>query len=168
MSESSAAANPDWKARALPLTPTQLLFVEWNAQRLGIAPDESLRRFLRSAAAVPNGHAGTEFRAFNSTCYELYQVFWDDNARELFEAYRFHAPMHFLRMLSYGEPSPEESLRITRNLPQQLRTTILDFGCGCGRSAGCASADCGPAGVVSRPVMRPRMLLARLDLKNEP
>jgi SAM-dependent methyltransferase len=115
---------------ALVPTPTQEMFLRWNAERLGISPDESRRRYLESWRAIAGGHSGPGYRAFNDTSYRLFQVFFDDRRAESFEAYRMHARMHFLRMLSYAEPAWSDDDIIVRTLLDRGRAEILDFGCG--------------------------------------
>lgn len=112
------------------LTETQQLFLEWNAERLQISLEESRVRFLKSWAALRNGHAGTDFRRFCDLSYSIYSVFYEDSPSEVFDSYRFHRPMHFLRMLSYPEPEIEDAVSLGRHLPPSSAITILDFGCG--------------------------------------
>src|SRR5262249_33068058 len=80
----------------LALSPTQEYFCLWNAERLGISVEDSRKRYIKSWSMLPNGHAGAELRSFADLCYGLYQVYHDDNPEEVYEAYRFHSPMHSL------------------------------------------------------------------------
>lgn len=112
------------------LNDTQLMFVRWNAKRLDISIEESESRFVESWKALRHGHRGVEFRLFNDLSYRLYQVFVDDTPGEVFDAYRFHAPMHFLRMLSKKEPLWDDQDPVIAQLLGRDETTILDFGCG--------------------------------------
>jgi SAM-dependent methyltransferase len=119
---------PDRRAQGM--TRTQQLFIEWNAERLGISLEESRRRYAASRAALRGGHAGRAFRKFNETAHEIARVFYDDRAAEIYDTYRYHAPMHFLAMLAYPEPEWHESDLIVRELLGRRRVSLLDFGCG--------------------------------------
>ena len=109
---------------------TQELFCQWDAERLGINLQESRLRLLESWRAIPGGHGGKQYRKFCETSYQLFRVFIDDSAQEVYDAYRFHAPLHFLRMLSYAEPVWEDHHPVVRELKTRSDITILDFGCG--------------------------------------
>lgn len=111
-------------------TSTQRLFVAWNAERLNLSLAESEARYRRSWGAIEHGHKGRYFREFNTYSYELYQVFAQDGAQEVFDAYRIHAPMHFLRMLSYKEHRFDDDHPIVRALDGIPEVTVIDFGCG--------------------------------------
>ncbi len=112
------------------LNTTQQMFIQWNAERLNISAEESRERYFNSWKAIRNGHQGAEYRVYNELSYRLFQVFFDDNEIEIFNAYQLHAPMHFLRMLSYSEPKWNDNDLIVRNLSRRSKITILDFGCG--------------------------------------
>jgi hypothetical protein len=112
------------------LTDTQRMFIEWNAERLGVSEAESARRFASSMAAVKDGHSGSEYSSFCKVSYEIYQVFNNDSAREIYDSYRIHGPMHFLRMLGYKEPVWSEEDAIVRKLLGRSHVDILDYGCG--------------------------------------
>jgi SAM-dependent methyltransferase len=112
------------------LTRTQQLFVEWNAERLGITPAASRARYAASWAAFRDGHGGRPFRKFNEKAHEVFGVFFSDREQEVFETYRFHGPMHFLTMLTYPEPAWSEAHVIVSALRARPEVTILDFGCG--------------------------------------
>jgi len=116
-----------WKAA---LNRTQHHFVSWNADRLGIDRDESYRRYYRSYCALPGGLAGPGFRRLGDQMHELLSVFFGDGEAEVFQSYRHHAPMHFLRMLSYPEPRIGNDLPLFRALARREKVRILDFGCG--------------------------------------
>lgn len=114
-----------------PLSATQELFCQWNAERLNISLEESRERFLASVRALPHGHGGKAFRRFCDLSYQIHRPFADDADREIDEAYRLHAPIHFLRMLAYDEPNWTETDPIVVALRQrQTAITIVDFGCG--------------------------------------
>ncbi len=112
------------------MTRTQQLFLQWNAERLGISLDESKRRYAESWAALPGGHSGRAFGRFNGVAHDIFRVFYDDNATEVFDTYRYHGPMHFLAMLTYPEPRWSESDLVVKELVGRRPVTILDFGCG--------------------------------------
>lgn len=125
--------SPAWSS-------TQRLFIAWNAERLNISLAESEARYRRSWAAIEHGHNGRYFREFNQCSYELHQVFAQDGAQEVFEAYQIHAPMHFLRMLSYDEHRFDEKHPIVRALDGIPEVTVLDFGCGLAHQSRALSA----------------------------
>jgi len=113
-----------------PLSPTQEYFCSWNAERLGISEAASRTRYIKSCSMLPNGHAGKEFRAFNDLSYGLYEVFIGDKETEVYEAYRIHGQMHFLRMLAYPESSWPAAHRVVQALSGKSDVTIVDYGCG--------------------------------------
>ncbi len=112
------------------LSDTQQQFIRWNAQRLGISPEESKQRYFNSWRAVKGGHRRADYRAFNEMSHDLYQVFFNDDKAEIYSAYAFHGPMHFLRMLSYSDPVWDEDDAVIRHLSSYTTVDILDYGCG--------------------------------------
>src|SRR5882724_6608531 len=112
------------------LTRTQQLFIDWNAERLGITPAASRARYAASWAEFRKGHGGRQFHKFNEKAHAVFRVFFDDGTREVFDTYRYHGPMHFLMMLTYPEPSWGDEHAIVRHLRARPAVTILDFGCG--------------------------------------
>ncbi len=112
------------------LTATQNYFLEWNAERLGISYDESQDRYRRSWNVVPGGHSGRAFGRFHRHCYDLFRVFANDDPTEVMEAYRLHAPVHFLTMLTYPEPQWFDDDFIVKHFRGRAYLGILDFGCG--------------------------------------
>jgi cyclopropane fatty-acyl-phospholipid synthase-like methyltransferase len=106
------------------------MFLQWNADRLGISLEESARRYAASWAVLPGGHSGRAFGRFNGTAHEVFRVFFDDNATEIFDTYRYHGPMHFLVMLTYPEPKWSATDLIVKELSKRPQVSILDFGCG--------------------------------------
>lgn len=122
------ASVPD--RSAVGMTRTQDLFVQWNAERLGISLEDSKRRYAASWAVLPQGHSGAAFGEFNGVAHEVFRVFFEDSAREVFDMYRYHGPMHFLVMLTYPEPTWAATDLIVRELSQRSEISILDFGCG--------------------------------------
>jgi SAM-dependent methyltransferase len=112
------------------LSPTQEYFCSWNAERLGISEGESRRRYIESWSMLPNGHAGQEIRTFADLSYGLYEVFIGDNETEVYEAYRIHSQMHFLRMLAYPESVWPAVHPVVSALSGKKEVTIVDYGCG--------------------------------------
>src|SRR5258705_9104857 len=117
------------------LNPWQEAFCEWTAERLGISPTESLERFRISWAAVKGGHGGHHFKLFCELDHDLCRVFHGNAPREIFQAYQAHAPLHFLRMLSYRLPVWPEHLPQIAPLFEKPRPMIVDFGCGLAQTA---------------------------------
>jgi hypothetical protein len=114
-------------------TPTQRLFEEWLSETLNISLDDARERYARSRRAFLGGHKGRGYRQFNNCAYEALQVFFTDTPREAMAAYRHHAPMHFLMMLGYEEPTWTERdpvIKALRDRPRGGKVAILDFGCG--------------------------------------
>lgn len=131
----SAADEASTPHSAVPRPPTELnrfqaAFCEWNALRLGISIEASRRRFEASQSALPDGHAGAAFRAFNDLGHALFSVFADDSESEVYDAYRLHAPAHFLRTLAYAEPRWLDSNPVVRWATDLDDVVIVDFGCG--------------------------------------
>lgn len=123
------ASAPDRQAKGT--TRTQELFVEWNADRLGIPLEESRRRYAASQAVFAGGHVGKEFRKFTRQYSSVFRVFADDSPTQVFDTYRILGPLDFLRFLTYPERRWQSSDLIVQQLPQQpTRLTIMDFGCG--------------------------------------
>ena len=112
------------------LNHTELLFCEWNAQRLSVSLDESTGRYLSAQETLPGGYGGAAFRSFCDISYQLFRTLVDDSPKELVEAYQFHSSLHFMRMLSYQDPLIDDQDVIFQNLKQLRRVNILDFGCG--------------------------------------
>jgi SAM-dependent methyltransferase len=108
----------------------QSAFVRWNAERLGITEDESRERYRASLGAVDGGHGGREFRRFCETAHEVYRVLWSDAKDEVLDAYAFHAPMHFLRMLGYPDHVWPDDDPILVGLRETEGAVIADYGCG--------------------------------------
>jgi SAM-dependent methyltransferase len=109
---------------------TQEFFCQWNAERLGVSVDEIRERYAKSWSSLPNGHAGAEYRLYTTLSARLLQVFYNDSQREVYEAYRIHALMDFLRMLSYEEVTWPDDHPIVEGLSGKSHVTVLDYGCG--------------------------------------
>ena len=109
---------------------TQEHFCSWNAERLGISESESRRRYIKSWYMLPNGHAGQEIRTFADLSYGLFEVFVGDNETEVYEAYRIHSQMHFLRMLAYPESVWLPNHPVVNAFSGKPDVTIVDYGCG--------------------------------------
>ena len=123
------ASAPDRHASGM--TGTQEMFLQWNAERLGITLEDSKRRYAASSAVFPGGHLGRAFDKFNGDAHALFRVFFDDTPREVFDTYRFLGPLHFLTFLTYPEPRWIASDLIVQELQRRgARASIVDFGCG--------------------------------------
>ena len=112
------------------LTTTQQMFLQWNAERLGISIEESKNRYFNSWKIFDKGHQGDEFGVIGKLIQEMYEVFADNSHQEIFDAYKLNAPHHFLRMLSYAEPEWNDKNPVIQELGQRSQITIMDFGCG--------------------------------------
>jgi SAM-dependent methyltransferase len=112
------------------LTRTQQLFIEWNAERMGVSFEEARERYLRSWSQVRGGHRRQAYNRFCEAAHEIFSVFHADSEGEVYEAYRFHAKMHFLRMLSRKEPVWSDADPLVRGLSGRDEVRILDYGCG--------------------------------------
>ena len=112
------------------MTQTQKLFLEWNAERLGISLEESEERYDASWAVFKGGHSGRAFRAFRRRAYGVFRVLYDEQPDAVFETYRYHGSMQFLSMLTYPEPQWSPTDLVVRKLPQRPQVSILDLGCG--------------------------------------
>lgn len=134
-------------------TRTQEYFIEWNAQRLGITPAQSRARYVQSWNAVPQGHNGRAFRKFHGQCYDIFRVFADDGPGEVMDAYKLHAPVHFLAMLTYPEPQWFEDDVIVRQLRGRAAVTLLDFGCGLAQHSRTLAEYLSAKGVQTRVVL---------------
>lgn len=129
------AEDVDFDAWKSSLTVTQRAFVAWNAARLEISTEETAARYFRSWRAWPGGHSGPAFRDLGTRMHRTYEVFSGDGPAEVFDAYRLHSPMHFLRMLAYPDPTIAGDHPVVRALDARERgrrdaVAILDFGCG--------------------------------------
>ena len=112
------------------LNETQRIFVSWNAERLGLTDSQSFERFQRSWNRFEGGFGGGDYRDFNVTAHEAFRVLHDDSPGEVMASYQVFAPLHFLRMLSYGEPKIGPGSFIVQNVADDGALGILDFGCG--------------------------------------
>lgn len=108
----------------------QQAFCEWNAERLGIPPVESVDRFKQSCAALKGGHGGRAFKLYGEIQHELLRPFASNRADEIVDAYKTHAQVHFLRMLSYPLPAWPDHIPELAPLFEKRALTIVDFGCG--------------------------------------
>jgi 2-polyprenyl-3-methyl-5-hydroxy-6-metoxy-1,4-benzoquinol methylase len=122
------ASVPDRHASGL--TRTQEMFLEWNAQRLGISLAESQRRYADSCAVFPKGHRGRAFDKFNGDFHSVFRVFFEDTPSEVYETYQFLGPLHFLTFLTYPEPQWSASDLIVKEIGPRQHVSIMDFGCG--------------------------------------
>jgi SAM-dependent methyltransferase len=111
------------------LTRMQRMFVEWNAERLQITYADSLERYLASWRLLPQGHCGIDYREFCVLSQAIFKVFHDDNYLEVYDAYKFHAPLHMLRFLSYNKQNRFEDA-VLKQLRKRDFIAILDYGCG--------------------------------------
>jgi SAM-dependent methyltransferase len=112
------------------LTTTQQMFLRWNAERLNISFQESQRRYFSSWSAIRDGHGGSSYRLLCDLYYNLVQVLFSDARDEVYAAYEFYGPIHFLRMLSYPEPEWNQDDPIIRHLANYTTVDIMDYGCG--------------------------------------
>jgi hypothetical protein len=112
------------------LTRTQEYFIDWNAERLGISIDESRDRYFKSWNVASGGHSGRAFGQFHRQCYDFFQVFADDRATEVMDAYKIHGAVHFLNMLTYPEPQWFDNDFIVKHFRERSSVNILDVGCG--------------------------------------
>lgn len=122
------ASVPD--RHASDFTRTQEMFLKWNAERLGISPEESRRRYAASCAVLPKGHRGRAFDKFNGDFHSLFRVFFEDTPSEVYATYQFLGPLHFLTFLTYPEPQWSASDLIVKEIGALQRVSIMDFGCG--------------------------------------
>jgi SAM-dependent methyltransferase len=111
-------------------TRTQELFLQWNAERLGISLEESRQRYADSCAVFPRGHRGRAFDRFNGDFHSLFRVFFEDRPEEVYETYKFLGPLHFLTFLTYPEPQWAPTDLIVKALTEHHHVSIMDFGCG--------------------------------------
>ena len=118
------------KNRLGELNEAQALFCEWNATRLGISLEQSRCRFEHSFNLFRRGHEGSTYRKFCDTTYDVFSVFVTDSEAEVFEAYKFHQHLHFLRMLSYNFGEWPAKDAVSNYLLGLDKVVIVDFGCG--------------------------------------
>ena len=117
------------------LTDTQKMFLRWNAERLDISLEESKKRYFNSWSAIRRGHSGANYRAFCDLSYDIFQVLYNDTEREIYSSYKFYGPMHFLRMLSYPEPSWNKTNPVVQHFSDYSTVDIMDYGCGLAQSS---------------------------------
>jgi SAM-dependent methyltransferase len=113
----------------------QQQFIVWNAERLAISTEESEDRFQRSLRVLQGGHSGASYRELNVHAHELLQVLYPDNPDDIYEAYRYFAPYHFLRMLAVPEPRWTDEEPLIREIRGMKQCRILDYGCGLAQKA---------------------------------
>ncbi len=88
------------------------------------------QRYRQSWESLRGGHRGVFFRAFLTLSNKIYSVFFNDDPKEVFEAYQFSAPLYFLRYLSYPETVWAADHPLVLGLAAKREPVILDFGCG--------------------------------------
>lgn len=113
-----------------PLNKTQELFVQWNAERLGISHEESMSRYLHSWNVTAGGHRGAGFELFLYLNQEIFSVFFGNSADELYDTYKFHEYRDLLRQMVFPEPDFGPDHPIVQGLEGLQEICILDFGCG--------------------------------------
>jgi SAM-dependent methyltransferase len=119
------------RGAALPaLNEWQQAFCRWNAERLGIGVPESTERFQQSWAALKKGHGGRHFKLYCELNHDLMRPFAGNRENEIFAAYQAHAPLHFLRMLSYRVPTWPGHIPELQPFFDASNPVICDFGCG--------------------------------------
>jgi len=109
---------------------TRQQFIRWLSHERGITLQKATALYRQSTQAIRGGHAGSKYREFCKQCYKLFEVFVSDGPNDLDEAYRFHQEIHFLRMLSYSEPSSLHVTDLANLVTCTDSCTIVDFGCG--------------------------------------
>jgi SAM-dependent methyltransferase len=67
--------------------------------------------------------------------HDLLRVFVGNREPEILEAYKTHAPLHFLRMLSYRVPQWPGHIPEVAPLFESPRPVLVDFGCGLAQTA---------------------------------
>lgn len=124
------------------LNRVQLGFIAWNAERLKIPQEDSMRRYLKAQQDIKRGHGGHAFRMIIEQQYHLLNSFAGDSRREVYDAYRIHAPLQTLRFVSYGVTA-----RYPKKLPPLLLSNaslprapgeplvIVEFGAGLGHTS---------------------------------
>ncbi len=115
---------------AASLNVTQRLFVRWNAERLGVTEEESLRRYQYSWELVDGGHRGIGFEILMYLSQEIYSVFFGNGPAELFDTYRFHGHRDLLRQMIFPEPALDADHPAVAAVADRAEVAILDFGCG--------------------------------------
>jgi len=108
----------------------QQAFIKWNAEQRGISVSESSAHYEQSCAALRGGHAGRHFKVYCELYYDLCRPFIGRGAGEIQQAYVLHAPLHFLRMLSYAVPSWPAFQPTLVERCRARSPVIVDFGCG--------------------------------------
>lgn len=112
------------------LNSTQQIFIDWNADRLGLSAEQSFVRFRDSWNRFEGGFGGGAYREFNVLAHDAFKVLHGDGPDEVMASYEVFAPLHFLRMLSYPEPTISAASFLVQQLGDRKSVSILDFGCG--------------------------------------
>ena len=106
-------------------------FVDFLAHSRGLDRVAAQGLVSRSQAQFAGGWAGTEYRAFTERALEVLRPLHDDTpGGALIGTYRAHAPLDFLRMLSYPIPPAAELSVIVDRLARRPAPRIVDYGCG--------------------------------------
>jgi len=148
---SPARTTPE--AFAADLNVTQRLFVRWNAERLGLSEEESLRRYQHSWDVVAGGHRGIGFEIFMFLNQEIFSVFFGNRPQELFDTYRFHGYRDLLRQMIFPEPAFTDDHPVVAALAGRNEVTILDFGCGLAQRSRFLAKHLRSRGVAARVVL---------------
>lgn len=109
---------------------TEQRAVAWLAETKATTAAAVRAQLARSRRAFAGGHGGAAFRQYCDLAYRVFAPIHDDTAASVGEAYRFFGELHFLRMLSYGEPRPSDIQAASALLPDRAHCHILDYGCG--------------------------------------
>ncbi len=125
-------------------------FIHWTSEDRGISLENARERFLASLNLFPGGHRGPKFRRFCGLSYTVFSPFVSDRGEELEDAYRFHGPLHFLRMLSYGYAPVAQAPKILSELSKRETVAIIDYGCGLAQGSFWFARELGKVGVAVR------------------
>ena len=106
-------------------------FVDFLVHSRGLDRVAAQGLVSRSQAQFAGGWAGTQYRAFTERALEVLRPLHDDTPGDaLIGTYRAHAPLDFLRMLSYPIPPAAELSVIVDRLAPRPSPRIVDYGCG--------------------------------------
>jgi len=106
-------------------------FAEFIAYRKRIESDAAREMVERANAQFPGGWGGNVYRQLNEQLLETFRPLHGDSTdEETLQSYLFYEEFHFLRMISYSIPTPDDLRPIMERLENKKSVGIVDYGCG--------------------------------------
>jgi|2_EtaG_2_1085320.scaffolds.fasta_scaffold89728_1 SAM-dependent methyltransferase len=102
-----------------------------------ISYSEATKLIKLGSDSFNQGFSGASFRNYTEFFGEVFSFMQNDSEDQVHETYKFHAPMDFLRMLSYPICESHRDLELMKQFTDYLSSledrnniTVVDYGCG--------------------------------------